>query len=117
MICVIVEISIAPEDVAQFVDDADKVYADVFRALPGFLFGTLAVGTEDRRAVGVVYFESADAWRGASSVIEGIREAVRISPGVTFTTAEYEVVVRTVGSDRVKLLSPIEGTGAPGAPA
>jgi hypothetical protein len=50
-------------------------------------------------------------------VIEGVREAVAISPGATFTLIDYEVIVRGVGPEAGKLFSPIGGSGASGAPA
>jgi hypothetical protein len=117
LICVIVEISVAPEDVAQLADDVDHVYAEIFKTVPGFLFGTLGVKPDDRRVVAVVYLESAEALRAASPVIEGIREAVGISPGATFTLTEYEVLVSRAGPEPTRLFSQIDGTAAPGAPA
>lgn len=115
VICVIVEISVAPDDVGRLADDVEKVYAGIFQALPGFLFGSLAVRRDDHRAVGVWYFDSAEALRAAGSVIEGIRAAVGISPGVTFTTVDYEVIVRRSGPEGGKLLATVEGTATPGA--
>jgi hypothetical protein len=37
VICVIVDISVAPDHMAQFADDADRVYAEIFKTVPGFL--------------------------------------------------------------------------------
>lgn len=116
MICVIVEISVEPDDLALLADDADKVYAEIFKTVPGFLYGSLAVGKEANGAIAVVYFESAETLRAADSVIEGIREAVGISPGATFTLNEYDVIVRGVGPEANKLFAPIGGAAAPGAP-
>jgi len=116
VIFVIVEISVAPDDVAQLADDAEKVYAGIFETLPGFLYGSLGIRREERTAVAVVYFESADALRAADSVIEGVREAMGISPGATFTLVDYDVTVRGVGVEAHKLFAPIGGA-APGAPA
>jgi hypothetical protein len=112
VICVIVEISVSPEDVVRLTDDVDKVYADIVQELPGFLFGSFAVRREDHRAMGVSYFETEEAWRAAASVIEGIREALKISPGATLAICEYEVVVRRGGSEATKLFSPIDRPGA-----
>jgi hypothetical protein len=117
VICVIVDISVAPDHMAQFADDADKVYSEIFKTLPGFLYGSLAVRREDKDAVAVVYFESAETLRAADSVIEGVREAVAISPGATFTLLDYEVIVRGVGPEADKLFAPIGGAAAPDIPA
>jgi hypothetical protein len=117
VICIIVEISVPPDLLAQLADDADKVYAEIFKSVPGFLYGALGVRGEDRRTAAVVFFESAEAWHAAASVVEGVREAVAISPGATFTLLDYEVIVRGVGPEAEKLFSPIGGTGPPGAPA
>jgi hypothetical protein len=111
-----VEISVAPDDLAQLADDADKVYAEIFKAVPGFLYGSLAIRREENALVAVVYFENAETFRAAESVIEGVREAVAISPGATFTLVDYEVIVRGVGPEADKLFSPIGGTAGPGAP-
>lgn len=116
MICVIVDISVAPDLLAQLADDADKVYAEIFKTVPGFLYGALGVRGEDQRATAVVFFETAEAWRAAESVVEGVREAVAISPGATFTLLDYEVIVRGVGPEAEKLFSQMGGTAAPGAP-
>lgn len=117
MICIIVDLSVSPDHMAQFADDADKVYAEIFKTVPGFLYGALGVRRQDARAVGVVFFETAETWLGAESVIEGVREAVAISPGATFTLVDYEVIVRGVGPEADKLFLPISGSAAPGAPA
>ena len=117
VICVIVEISVAPEGVAQLADDSDKVYAEIIRSVPGFLFGTLGVKVDDHRALGVVYFESAETFHAAGPVIEGLREAVGISPGATFTLTEWDIVVRRAGLDPSKLFSQSGETAAPGASA
>jgi hypothetical protein len=117
VICVIVEISVAPDLLAQLADDADKVYAEIFKTVPGFLYGALGVRREDERASAVVFFETAEAWRAAEPVIEGVREAMSISPGATFTLLDYEVIVRGVGPEADRLFSAIGGTAAPGAPA
>jgi hypothetical protein len=117
VICVIVEICVAPDDLAQLADDADNVYGEIFRTVPGFLYGSLGVREQDNAAVGVMYFESADAWQAAEPVMEGVREAVGISPGATFTLVEYDVIVRRVGFEPSRLFPPLEGTPAPGAPA
>jgi Antibiotic biosynthesis monooxygenase len=117
VICVIVEISVAPDHLAQLADDADKVYAEIFKTVPGFLYGSLGVRSEDNAAVGVVYFESAETFRAADSVIEGVREAIAISPGATFTLLDYEVIVRGVGPEASKLFSPIGGSAPLDAPA
>jgi hypothetical protein len=117
VICLIVEISVAPGDVAQLADDSDHVYAEILKTVPGFLFGTLGVKREDRRALGVVYFESAETLDAAGPVIEGIREAVGISPGVTFTLTEYDVLVSRAGLESSRLFSRIGGAAAPDAPA
>jgi hypothetical protein len=117
VICVIVEISVAPDHLGQLADDADKVYAEIFKTVPGFLYGVLGVRRQDQRAVAVVFFETADTLRAAESVIEGVREAMAISPGATFTLADYEVIVRGVGPEAEKLFSPIGGTATPGATA
>jgi hypothetical protein len=117
VICVIVEISVTRGDLAQLADDADKVYAEIFKTVPGFLYGALGVRREDERAVGVVFFETAETLRAAESVIEGVREAVAISPGATFTLLDYEVIVRGVGPGAETLFAPIDGTATPGAPA
>lgn len=117
LICVIVEISVAPDDLAQLTDDSDKVYAEIFKTVPGFLFGTLAVKREEHAAVAVVYFENAEALDAARPVIEGIREAVGISPGATFTLAEYDVVVSRVGLEPSRLVSQVGGPAPPEAPA
>jgi hypothetical protein len=116
MICVIVDISVAPEHMAQFAEDADKVYAEIFKTSPGFLYGALATRPEDSRAVAAVFFENAEAYHAAEPLIEGVREATAISPGATFTLVDYEVIVRGVGPEADKLFSPIGGSGAPGAP-
>ncbi|MGN6872909.1 MAG: hypothetical protein ACTHMY_31365 [Solirubrobacteraceae bacterium] len=102
---------------AQFADDADKVYAEIFKTVPGFLYGALGVRREDERAVGIVFFETADTLRAAEPVIEGVREAIAISPGATFRLLDYEIIVRGVGPEADKLFSPIGGTATPGAPA
>jgi hypothetical protein len=102
---------------AQFADDADKVYAEIFKTVPGFLYGALGVRRVDGRAVGVVFFETEEAWQAAEPVIAGVREAVAISPGATFTLVDYEVIVRGVGPEASRLFSPIGGSAAPGAPA
>lgn len=117
MICVIVDISVPPDDLAQLADDVDKVYAEIFKTVPGFLYGALGVRREDQRAVAVVFFETLEAWLAAASVVEGVREAVAISPGATFTLVDYDVLVRGVGPEAEKLFSPIGGTAAPSAPA
>jgi hypothetical protein len=117
VICIIVEISVAPDALAQLADDADKVYAEIFKTLPGFLYGALGVRGQDGRAIAVVFFETAETLRAAEPVIEGVREAVAISPGATFTLEDYEIIVRGVGPEASKLFSPIGGTAAPGAPA
>ena len=116
VICLIVELSVAPDAVDQLADDSDKVYAEILKTVPGFLFGTLGVEREDRRALGVVYFDSAEALEAAGPVIEGIREAVAISPGVTFTLTPYEVLVSRAGPDPSRLFSPIGGTATRGTP-
>ncbi|HET6867773.1 MAG TPA: hypothetical protein VFH80_17785 [Solirubrobacteraceae bacterium] len=117
MICVIVEISVAPDLLAQLADDADKVYAEIFKTVPGFLYGALGVRPQEQDATAVVFFETAEEWRAAESVVEGVREAISISPGATFTLRDYEVIVRGVGPEAERLFSPIGGTAAPGAPA
>ena len=117
MICVIVEISVAPDDMAQFAEDADRVYAEIFKSVPGFLYGALATRPEDGRAAAVVFFETAEAYHAAEPLIEGVREATAISQGGTFTLVDYEVIVRGVGAEADKLFAPIGGSGAPGAPA
>jgi hypothetical protein len=117
VICVIVEISVAPDHLAQLADDSDKVYAEIFKTVPGFLYGSLGVRSEDNSAVAVVYFETAETFRAAESVIEGVREAIAISPGATFTLLDYEVIVAGAGPEASKLFSPTGGTAAPGAPA
>ncbi len=117
VICVIVEISVAPDQMAQFADDADKVYAEIFKTIPGFLYGALGVRRQDERAVGVVFFETAETLRAAGPVIEGVREAVAISPGATFTLLDYEVIVSGVGPEADKLFALIGGTPSPDAPA
>jgi Antibiotic biosynthesis monooxygenase len=117
MICVIVEISVPRDHMAQFADDAERVYAEIFKTVPGFLYGALATRPEDARAVAVVFFETAEAYHAAEPVIEGVREAIAISPGVTFTMIDYEVIVRGVGDEADRLFSPIGGSGAPGPPA
>lgn len=117
VICVIVDISVAPDQMAQFADDADKVYAEIFKTLPGFLYGALGVRREDERAVGVVFFDTAETLRAAEPVIEGVREAIAISPGATFTLLDYEVIVRGVGPEADKLFAPIGGAAAPDVPA
>jgi hypothetical protein len=117
VICVIVDISVAPEHLAQFADDADRVYAEIFKTVPGFLYGALAARPGEARAVAVVFFETAEAYHAAEPLIEGVREASAISPGATFTLVDYEVIVRGVGAEADKLFSPIGGTAAPGAPA
>jgi hypothetical protein len=99
MIFVIVEISVVPEHMAQFADDVDRVYAEIFRTVP------------------VVFFETAEAYHAAEPLIEGVREATAISPGGTFTLVDYVVIVRGVGAEADKLFSPIGSSGAPGAPA
>jgi hypothetical protein len=101
---------------AQFADDADRVYAEIFKTVPGFLYGALATRSEGARAVAVVFFETAESYHAAEPVIEGVREATAISPGGTFTLVDYEVIVRGVGADADKLFSPIGGSDAPGAP-
>ena len=113
----IVELSVDPDDLAQLADDSDRVYAEIFKTLPGFLFGTLGVTSDGQGAVGVVYFESEEAFRAAEPVVEGVREAVAISPGATFTLREFEVVVRRAGLEPAKLLPPSDQAAAPGAPA
>jgi hypothetical protein len=50
-------------------------------------------------------------------VIEGVREAVAISPGATFTLVDYDVIVRGVGPEADKLFAPIGGSAASGTPA
>jgi hypothetical protein len=85
--------------------------------VPGFLYGSLGVRREENTAVAVVYFETAETWGAAESVIEGVREAVAISPGATFTLVDYEVIVRGVGPEASNLFSPIGGSAAPSAPA
>ncbi len=117
VILVIVEISVAPDDVAQLADDVEKVYAGIFETLPGFLYGSLGVKREECTAAAVVFFESAEALRAADSLIEGVREAVGISPGATFTLVDYEVLARGVGVQAHRLFAPIGGAAAPGAPA
>lgn len=117
MICVIVDLSVAPEHMAQFADDADRVYAEIFKTAPGFLYGALAARAEDARAVAVVFFETAEAFQAAEPLFEGAREAIAISPGGTFTLIDYEVIVRGVGAEADRLFAPIGGSGAPGAPA
>jgi hypothetical protein len=113
LICVIVELSVAPDAVDQLADDSDKVYGEILRTVPGFLFGMLGVEREHRRALGVVYFESAEAFDAATPVIEGIREAVAISPGVTFKLTPYEVLVSRAGLEPSRLFAPIGGTATP----
>ncbi len=117
MICVIVEISVAPDDLARLVDDTDKVYAEIFKTVPGFLYGTLGVRRADQRVVAIVYFDSAEAFRAADSVIEGIREAVGISPGATFTLTDYEVLVWRKGLESGEPFESSGETATPGAPA
>lgn len=117
MICVIVDISVAPDHVAQLADDADKVYAEIFKTVPGFLYGALGVSGQDERAVATVFFENAEAFRAAAPLIEGVREAVAISPGATFTLLNYEVIVSGVGPEPDKLFAPIGGGADPAAPA
>lgn len=117
MICVIVDISVAPDHLAQFADDADQVYAEIFKTVPGFLYGALGVRRQDDRAVGVVFFETAETWDAAEPLVQGVREAIAISPGATVTLMDYEVIVRGVGPEANKLFSPIGTSGAPGAPA
>jgi hypothetical protein len=117
VICVIVEISVAPDHLAQLADDADKVYAEIFKTVPGFLYGSLGIRREENRAVAVVYFETAQTFRAAESVIEGVREAVAISPGATFTLVDYDVIVRGVGPEADTLFAPIGGSAASGTPA
>jgi len=117
VICVIVEISVARGDLAQLADDADTVYAEIFKTVPGFLYGALGVGRENEGVVGVVFFETAESLRAAEAVIEGVREAVAISPGAKLTLRDYEVIVRGVGPEADKLFAPIGGTATPGAPA
>jgi hypothetical protein len=112
-----VEISVAPDDLNRLVDDTDKVYAEIFKAVPGFVYGTLGVRGEDQRLVAVVYFESAEALHSAESLIEGIREAVRVSPGATFTLTDYEVLLHRQGLESSKLFAAGGETAAPGAPA
>ncbi|HKO28836.1 MAG TPA: hypothetical protein VJU80_15360 [Solirubrobacteraceae bacterium] len=102
---------------AQFADDADKVYAEIFKTLPGFLYGAFGVRRQDERAAAAVFFENEEAWQAAQPLIEGVREAVAISPGATFTLVDYEVIVRGVGPEADKLFSPIGGGATPGAPA
>jgi hypothetical protein len=102
---------------AQFADDADKVYAEIFKTVPGFLYGALGVSRQDGRSMGLVFFETAETFRDAAPTIEGVREAVAISPGATFTMTDYEVIVTGVGPQAAKLFSPIGGAPAPGAPA
>ena len=116
VVCVIVEISVGPDDVAQLADDAEKVYAGIFETLPGFLYGSLGIRREECTAVAVVYFDSAEALRAADSVIEGVREAMGISPGATFTLVDYEVTARGVGPEAHKLFAPIGGAAASGRP-
>jgi hypothetical protein len=116
VICVIVEISVAPDHLAQLADDADSVYVDIFKTVPGFLYGSLGVRGDENRAVAVVYFETAETFRAAESVIEGVREAMAISPGATFTLLDYEVLVRGVGPEASKLFSSIGGSAAPDTP-
>jgi hypothetical protein len=117
MICVIVDLCVSPEHMAQFADDSDRVYAEIFKTAPGFLYGALATRPEDARAIAVVFFESAEAFHAAEPLFDGAREAMAISPGGTFTLLDYEVIVRGVGVDAEKLFSPIPGSGPPGAPA
>jgi Antibiotic biosynthesis monooxygenase len=113
LVCVIVEISVAPDDVAQLADDVDQVYAEIFKTVPGFLFGTLGIKRDDRAVLAVVYFESTEALDAARPVIEGVREAVGISPGATFTLTEYEVAVRRAGLEPCKLFPRSDETAAP----
>jgi hypothetical protein len=115
VICLIVELSVAPDAVGQLAEDADKVYAEILKSVPGYLFGTLGVERESRRALGVVYFESEETLDAAGPVIDGIREAVAISPGVTFTLTPYEVLVSRAGLEASRLFAPIGGTATPGA--
>ena len=117
MICVIVESSVAPDDVARLADDLDRVYAEIFKTVPGFRFGTLGVRPDDRGVVGVVYLESAGVVRAAGPVIDGIREAVGISPRATFTLTHDDVLVSRAGPEPSRLFSQIDGTATPGAPA
>ena len=117
VICVIVEICVSPDQMAQFADDADKVYAEIFKTLPGFLYGALGVRRQDGRSVGIVFFETAETLRAAEPLIEGVREAVAISPGATFTLLDYEVIVSGIGPEAHKLFAPIGGASAPDAPA
>ncbi len=117
VICVIVDISVAPDHMAQFADDADKVYAEIFKTVPGFLYGALGVRTQDERAIGVVFFDTDETLRAAEPLIEGVREAIAISPGATFTLVDYEVIVRGVGPEAEKLFAPIGESAEPGPPA
>ena len=117
MICVLVEVSVAPEDLAQLADDADRVYGEIFKSVPGFLYGSLGVRQQDNAAIGVMYFESAEAWQAAEPVMEGVREAVGISPGATFTLVEYDVIVTRTGPEPTRLFPPIGGASTPSAPA
>jgi hypothetical protein len=64
-----------------------------------------------------VFFETEEAWHAAEPVIAGVREAVAISPGATFTLVDYEIIVRGVGPEAIRLFSPIGGSAAPDAPA
>lgn len=113
----IVEISVAPDDVAQLADDTAHVYAEILKTVPGFLFGTLGIKRDDRTVRAVVYFESAEAFDAAGPVIEGIREAVGVSPGVTFTLTEYDVVASGAGPEPTKLFWQIDDRSTPSAPA
>jgi hypothetical protein len=117
VICVIVDISVPADDMAQLADDADKVYAEIFKTVPGFLYGALGVRRQDQRVAAVVFFETADTLSAAESVIEGVREAVAVTPGATFTLLDYEIIVRGVGPEADKLFAPISGTATPGSPA
>lgn len=116
VICLIVEISVAPDAVDQLADDSDRVYAEIFKTVPGFLFGTLGIRRGERDALAVVYFENSEAFEAARPVIEGVREAMGVSPGATFTLTAYEIVASGVGLEPSRLFSRSGETAAPGAP-
>ncbi|HUZ28536.1 MAG TPA: hypothetical protein VMU90_04800 [Solirubrobacteraceae bacterium] len=114
MLWVVVEIEIDPVALPQLIDDIERVYAEIFGELPGFVLGSLGVNRETGRAIGLWYFESVVRWREAQDVIEGTRAAVAAGTGGTRTLTEYEAAVHVPGPARGRALEPLVASSQSG---
>ncbi len=106
MICLLVEAPIREELVAQFVEDIKSVYGDYFRAQPGFVFGTMGVRREERRAIGVWYFDTREHLHQARGLFARLRGALSVSLGVSATALQFDVLVSRVGPAAIELFGP-----------